>query len=62
MTTDAAAPTDTGFGLGILFAALSGLAALGMLLAGPTELAGWAFAVAMVFGSLSVAAIHAYGA
>jgi len=52
--------SDKGIGLGILFSLLAGAGAVGMYLGAPESLAAWAFAAAMILGSLSVVAIHFY--
>lgn len=60
MTAATDATTDRGLGLALALGALSVLAALGMFAAAPTPYAGVAFAVAMTFGALVIAAIHLY--
>jgi hypothetical protein len=52
--------SDKGIALAILFGVLA-LAGAGVSLVGHgTEMAGYGFAVAMLFGTLLVAAIHVY--
>jgi hypothetical protein len=58
MTTETS--SDMGIGLAVLFSLLAGVGALGMYLGAPEPTAGFAFAAAMVFGALGVAALHLY--
>jgi len=60
--TETATGSDMGIGLGLAFVVVAVVAALGMLVAYSDQVvAGWSFALAMVAGTLSVAAIHLYG-
>lgn len=62
MTT--AASTDKGVGIPLALAAVAVLGAVGMTvfgLSGDQVASGWAFAIAMLAGTLSVAAYHVYG-
>ncbi|WP_336002556.1 DUF7525 family protein [Halorientalis halophila] len=53
--------SDKAIGLGLLFGALGVLGAVVMYVAAAQQLlAGWGFALAIVFGSLSIAAIHVF--
>ncbi|MFB6173024.1 MAG: hypothetical protein ABEI39_00120 [Halobacteriales archaeon] len=57
----AESPTrDTGVGLAIVLSLLAIGGALGMYLSPDDPIAGWAFAVAVLAGSLAVVALHAY--
>jgi hypothetical protein len=58
MTSEAS--TDMGMGLAVLFSLLAGVGAIGMYLGAPEPTAGFAFAAAMVFGAIGVAALHLY--
>jgi hypothetical protein len=58
MTTETG--TDMGIGLGVLFSLVAGTGAMGMYLTAPEPTAGYAFAGAMIFGALAVAALHLY--
>jgi hypothetical protein len=60
---ETAAVTDKGVALPMLFGAIAVLAAVGLTAFGFTGnqvASGWAFAIAMLAGSLSVAAYHVY--
>jgi len=60
-TTDS---TDKGVGFPVLFGVVAVLGAVGLAafgITGDQTASGWSFAVAMIAGSLSVAAYHAYG-
>jgi len=60
--SDTVAGSDMGIGLGMVFAILAVLGAVGMLVTYNNHLvAGWSFAVAIVGGVLSVAGIHLFG-
>jgi len=61
MTT--ATSTDKGVGIPLAFGAIAVIGAVGMAVFGMTGdqvASGWAFAVAMVAGTLAVAAYHGY--
>lgn len=61
---ETASSTDVGVGYPLVFGALAVLAAVGMAVFGFTGdqlAAAWAFAGAMVAGTLAVAAYHVYG-
>ncbi|PSP96991.1 hypothetical protein BRC89_12770 [Halobacteriales archaeon QS_4_70_19] len=61
---ESTATSDMSVGLSVLFGAFGVIAALAMLLTaiGHDQLgSGIAFAVAMIAGSLAVAAVHLYG-
>ncbi|PSP86891.1 hypothetical protein BRC90_11755 [Halobacteriales archaeon QS_4_69_34] len=57
MTADSTS-TDRGVGVAVLFALLGLAGALVMYVAPTQVVAGWAFAAAMVAGTVLVAAIH----
>ena len=58
---DTATWTDKSLGLGLLFGLLGVAGAVVMYVAAADQLtAGWGFALAMLFGGLSVAAIHVF--
>jgi len=60
--SETAGPSDMGIGLGILFGVLAVVAAGAMAVTVETQVvAAWAFAGAMVAGTLAVAAFHIYG-
>lgn len=60
--TEAAAGSDMSIGLGLAFAVLAVVGALGMLVGYHDQIvAGWSFALAMTAGVLSIAGIHLYG-
>ncbi len=62
MTT--AASTDKRVGIPLAFGTLAALGAVGMTVFGMTGdqvASGWSFAVAMLAGTLAVAAYHVYG-
>lgn len=52
--------SDKGIGLGVVFALMAGVGALGMLVVPGQVGTAWAFALAMVAAALSVVAIQAY--
>jgi hypothetical protein len=53
--------SDKGIGLGLLFGALGVAGAVVMYVAAEQQLlAGWGFALAVVFGSLAVAAVQIF--
>jgi hypothetical protein len=60
MATETDSQTDMGIGLAVLFSVLAGVGALGMLVGAPELTAAWAFAGAVIFGSVAVVAIHVY--
>jgi hypothetical protein len=60
MATDSAS-TDRGVGVAVLFALLGLAGALAMYVAPTQVVSGWAFAAAMVAGTVLVAAIHLAG-
>lgn len=53
--------SDKGIGFAALFGLLAAASALVMYLGGGSDASGWAFAAAMVIGTLLVAGIHVYG-
>lgn len=60
---ETATGSDKGVGFGLLFGAVAVMGALAMAaygFSGNQMAAGWAFAVAMLSGSLAVAAYHLY--
>lgn len=59
MSTETAAD-DKGVGLTVLLTLLAAAGALGMFLGAPDPVAGWAFAAAMLLGTLAVVAVHLY--
>ena len=60
--TETATGSDMDIGLGLAFAVVAVVGAIGMLVAYNDQVvAAWSFALAMVAGTLSVAAIHLYG-
>ncbi|WP_459194000.1 DUF7525 family protein [Halosimplex sp. J119] len=59
---EAATGSDMSIGLGLAFAVLAVIGALGMLVGYHDHLvAGGSFALAMIAGVLSIAGIHLYG-
>lgn len=59
--TESAAASDKAVGLGLVFGLLSIVGAVVMfVLATEQVLAGWGFALAVLAGSLAVAAIHVF--
>jgi len=60
MTASASQSTDKGIGIAVLCAVVAGLGALAMFGGAPDVTAAWGFAAAMLFGALSVVAIHVY--
>ncbi|MFB6140331.1 MAG: hypothetical protein ABEJ26_07830 [Halosimplex sp.] len=60
--SEVAAGSDMGIGLGLVFAVLAVVGAVGMLVTYHDHVvAGSSFALAMIAGVLSVAAVHLYG-
>ena len=59
--TDTARSTDTGIGLPLIFGVLAALGVLVMVIGAGDDLAGYGFAGAVGFASLTVLAIHLYG-
>jgi hypothetical protein len=60
--SETAGGSDMDIGLGLAFAVIAVFGAFGMLVAYSDQVvAGWSFALAMIAGTLSIAAIHLYG-
>jgi len=58
---DTAIQSDKAIGLGVLFGALGVAGALVMYVAASQQItAGWGFALAVLFGSLAVTAMHVF--
>lgn len=59
--SESVAATDLGLGLGLFFGVLAVVGAIGMFVTHANHLAaGAGFAIAIVAGALSIAAIHLY--
>lgn len=52
--------SDKGIGFAVLFGLLTAASALGIFVTAGTGTEGWAFAAAMLLGSLLVAGLHVY--
>lgn len=53
--------SDKGIGFAVLFGLLAVASSLVLFLTPGSDLSGWAFAAAMLVGTLLVSAIHIYG-
>jgi hypothetical protein len=60
--SETVARSDMGIGLALFFGVLAVVGAGGMFVAADQQIvAGWSFALAMVGGTLAIAAVHLYG-